>query len=112
VETRDEVVTSGLGLVTEFTGSVTRRLTARPHAVLELASAVERLPEGNAAIEQVTEVPDELRPGAEWVVVMHPAGWPRWLSRSTVEELDRDGLRIVHTTRTDDGNPSRGTWIW
>jgi uncharacterized protein YndB with AHSA1/START domain len=112
VEPDDELSTSRLGLVTEFTGSVTRRLAAPPEVVLATVIDLQRLPEWNAAIERVTEVPDEWRRGAEWVVVMHPAGWPRWLSRSTVEELDREELRFVHTTRTDDGNPSRGSWTW
>jgi uncharacterized protein YndB with AHSA1/START domain len=108
----DEMSTSRLGLVTTFTGTVTRRLDARPHAVLAMVTDLKRLPEWNAAIERVTEVPDQLRPGAEWVVVMHPTGWPRWHSRSTVEEFDLDAFRFAHTTRTDDGNPSRGSWSW
>jgi uncharacterized protein YndB with AHSA1/START domain len=112
LQPQDEIESDRLGLVTEFTGSLTRRLSARPDAVLGLVTDLERLPEWNAAIERVTEAPEGVRPGAEWVVEMHPPGWPRWLSRSTVESLDREGFRFVHTTRTDDGNPSRGTWIW
>lgn len=112
MEPHDEVATSPLGLVTEFTGSVTQHLSARPDAVFATVTDVARLPEWNAAIEAVTETPTELRPGAEWVVVMHPPGWPRWDSRSTVEELDHDHRRFVHLTRTDDGNPSWGTWTW
>src|SRR5207237_616763 len=39
-------------------------------------------------------------------------GMPRWESRSTLVELDRDALRLVHRSQTDDGNPSYGIWTW
>jgi hypothetical protein len=112
VDARDELSTDRYGLVTRFTGSVTHRLAARPEQVLAAVTDVRALAGWNDAIEAVAEAPDDLTPGAEWVVVMHPRGWPRWRSRSTVEEIDREALRFVHTTRTDDGNPSWGTWTW
>jgi hypothetical protein len=108
----DQVVLGRFGLVTAFTGSVSQQLSARPLDVLHAVTDVERLPTWNAAIERCIEVPATLEPGAEWVVRMHPRGWPPWPSRSAVVELDRQALRFVHRTWTDDGNPSRGTWLW
>ncbi len=108
----DQMVTTRAGLVDEFTGAVTRRMAARPRAVWDAVTDLERLSEWNDAIEAVADAPEDLRPGAQWVVVMHPAGWPRWRSRSIIEELDHGALRFVHTTRSDDDNPSWATWTW
>jgi hypothetical protein len=60
----------------------------------------------------VTERPEQLAPGAEWLVIMHPRPLPRWPSRSTVRQLDRTRLRFEYETRTDDGNPSFARWTW
>lgn len=108
----DQMTTTRSGLVEEFTGTATAQLAARPRAVLDAVTDLERLSEWNDAIESVADAPEERGPGAQWVVVMHPAGWPRWRSRSTIEELDHEALRFVHTTRTDDGNPSWAVWTW
>lgn len=112
MSTVDRCSTTRSGLVEEFTGSVTTRLAAPPRAVLDAVTDLAGLAAWNDAIESVAEVPEDLGVGAQWVVVMHPPGWPRWRSRSTVEEFDPETLRFVHTTRTDDGNPSWATWSW
>lgn len=108
---RDEM-SSRVGLVTEFIGAVSLELDAAPRTIMEAVTDVRALPGWNAAIESVVEAPDELAPGAQWVVVMHPPGWPRWRSRSTVDEFDRAAHRFVFTTQTDDDNPSRAHWTW
>jgi hypothetical protein len=108
----DEMSRSRVGLVTEFVGSASRDLDMAPPVVLEAVTDVMALPGWNAAIESVAEAPEALVAGSQWVVVMHPPGWPRWRSRSTVDELDRDAHRFVFTTQTDDDNPSRAHWTW
>ncbi len=112
VSQHDELITNALGLVVEVVGSTTHHLDVAPDAALDAITDIPRLPDWNAAIESVIEAPDELRPRSSWVVMMHPRGWPRWRSRSTVDQLDRDTLRFAYTTQTDDGNPSRATWTW
>lgn len=106
------MVTSRLGLIDEIAHATSHYIDAAPAAVMDTIADVSRLPEWNAAIESVIEDPGELRPGAQWVVLMHPSGWPRWRSRSTVEEIDRDAHRLSYSTQTDDGNPSSATWSW
>ena len=96
----------------EFHGSAEAFVAARPEAAFDVITDIEGLPEWNAAIEAVTERPDALDVGAEWVVVMHPPRLPRWRSRSRVEELDHHRLRFTHRTRSDDGNPTFVIWMW
>ena len=96
----------------EFGGSATRRVDARPDEVFDLITDIDRLPEWNACIEKVVQKPESLAIGREWVVTIHVPGVPRWESRSRVVALDRDAGRFVYESRTDDGNPSRGTWTW
>ncbi len=48
------------------------QLEANAKAVFELITDIERLPEWNAAIEKVLTTLQDLSPGAEWAVQMHP----------------------------------------
>jgi uncharacterized protein YndB with AHSA1/START domain len=96
----------------EFHGSATAHLEATPEAVFELITDVGRLPEWNDAIESVAEQPPDVAEGAEWLVVMHPAHLPRWRSRSTAQEIDRDKRRFAYRTVNADGNPSYAVWHW
>jgi uncharacterized protein YndB with AHSA1/START domain len=98
--------------MTEFHGSASAAFDATPDALFLLVTDLDRLPEWNAAIERVVDRPTELVPGAQWVVVMHPAKLPRWNSRSTLLELDRDARRFAHRTQSDDNNPSYAVWTW
>jgi uncharacterized protein YndB with AHSA1/START domain len=95
-----------------FTGTATARMDADPDAVFALLTDIDRLPEWNLAIEAVAERPAVLEAGSRWIVVMHPPRLPRWRSRSTVLELDRDRRRFAHRTVNDDGNPSYLIWSW
>jgi uncharacterized protein YndB with AHSA1/START domain len=96
----------------EFQGKASLRVAATPQAVFDFITNVGRLPEWNAAIEEVAQQPAELAEGAEWTVRMHPARTPRWGSRSKVEVIDRDGHRFAYETRNTDGNPSYSQWAW
>lgn len=106
------IVTNKFGLIVEAVGSTSRHIDAAPRTVLDAITCVRRLPEWNAAIESVVEDPGPLKPQSQWVVLLHPNGWPRWRSRSTVDQIDRDAGRFSYTTQTDDGNPSTATWTW
>ena len=96
----------------EFTGTASIHVDASPSEVFALLTDVDRLPEWNAAIEQVVERPATLVPGAEWVVRMHPRHIPSWGSASVVSELDAAAGRFGYETRNTDGNPSRTFWTW
>ena len=96
----------------EFHGNATQFVDATPESVFDLVTDIGRLPEWNAAIERVAEAPASLSYGAEWVVVMHPPGLPRWQSRSRLEAIDRDALRFAYRSCTDDGNASYIRWTW
>ena len=110
--TQRSMVTTRLGLLNEVADSAKQHIDAAPATVWGTVTDVTRLPEWNAAIESVIEDPGPLRPGAHWVVLMHPRGWPRWRSRSTVSEIDGEAHHLSYTTQTDDGNPSSATWAW
>ena len=73
--------------------SATRFVAVPPGDVFALITAPERLPEWNGTIVRVVDSPDELRPGAEWVVRLSALG-QSWPSRSTVVDIDgkRDAL--------------------
>jgi len=62
-------------------------------------------------VRDVLEAPDELMPGAEWVVEMHAMG-QTWASRTRVDEVDRSARTITYRSGTDDGNPSFTRWQW
>jgi uncharacterized protein YndB with AHSA1/START domain len=80
--------------------------------VFDLITTLKRLPEWNAAVEQVIELPDSLTPGATWTVEMHPSKLLRWKSVSTLLELDTDALCFSYRTVNADGNPSYTLWKW
>jgi uncharacterized protein YndB with AHSA1/START domain len=100
-------------LLSEFDGSASAVMDAPADDVFALITDVDRLPEWNAHIRRVLEPPSHrpLAPGAEWVVQMQVAG-ARWPSRATVMTCDASRRLFEHTSRTDDGNPSRAHWRW
>ena len=91
--------------------TTTQFVAARPDEVFELITDPERLPEWNRAIVRVIEVPDNLKPGAEWVVQLSALG-QTWPSRSKVVDIDRQARRFAYRSQTDDGNPSHADWTW
>jgi uncharacterized protein YndB with AHSA1/START domain len=95
-----------------FEGSATTRVAAPAPAVFDFVTDIDRLPTWNEAIERVTERPNSIAAGAEWVVIMHPRPLPSWRSRSRIEVLDRQRLRFGYETRTDDGDPTYAKWAW
>ncbi|MGW9213734.1 SRPBCC family protein [Embleya sp. NPDC055664] len=95
-----------------FSGSATASFTATPRAVFDLVTDVRRLPEWNAAITKVLERPAILEPGAEWLVVVKPAGMPSWRSRSRLTAIDAVHGVFRHRSATDDGNPGYVEWNW
>ena len=93
-------------------GTLTEPVSARPEAVFELISSVHRLPEWNERIHHVVDAPErEAREGDEWVVEVRALG-SRWNSRSQLQEVDREAMRLSLRSQTDDGNPSYGLWTW
>jgi uncharacterized protein YndB with AHSA1/START domain len=94
------------------TGTTSGTVPAPPDAVFAAVTDIDRLPEWNETIQRVTERPEVLGEGAEWVVAVKPPGMPEWLSRATVVELDRPARRFRYRTCTEDGNPSWTTWEW
>jgi uncharacterized protein YndB with AHSA1/START domain len=96
----------------EFHGNATAFIDATPESVFDLITDIRQIPDWNAAIEAVVEVPASLTYGSEWVVVMHPSGLPRWNSRSRLEIMDREALRFAYRSESDDGNASYARWTW
>lgn len=92
-------------------GQASARVAAPPDRVFEVITDIEHVPSWNGRIEEVVEVPDELRDGAEWVVAMNVLG-RRFNSRSHVIELDRAGRRFVYRSKREDDNPSFTIWTW
>lgn len=84
---------------------------ATADAVFRALADISRLPEWNAAMTAVTEQPERLDIGAEWVVEFHALG-QTWRSRSIVEAYDVAARRFVYRSGTDDGNPSYARWTW
>jgi hypothetical protein len=84
---------------------------AAPDDVFATITDIGGLPSWNSIITRVVEVPDQLVPGAEWVVELRAMG-QRWRSRSTVADLDPVGRRFAYRSATDDGNPSWADWEW
>jgi uncharacterized protein YndB with AHSA1/START domain len=95
-----------------FHGTATTFVDATPESVFDFITDIDHLAEWNAAIERVVEAPASLSYGSEWVVVMHPAGLPRWNSRSHLEAINRDALQFVYQSNSDDGNASYVRWTW
>jgi hypothetical protein len=79
--------------------------------VFAIITDISGLPGWNTVITSVVERPDELVPGAEWVVELRAMG-QRWRSRSTLVDLDPVGRRFAYRSATDDGNPSWADWAW
>ncbi|WP_331770137.1 SRPBCC family protein (plasmid) [Embleya sp. NBC_00888] len=95
-----------------FSGSFSAFVPAPADAVFALVTDVARLPEWNRAVTRVLEAPEVPAPGAEWVVVVKPDGWPSWPSRSRVLELDPQRGVFGYRAQSDDGNPSYADWRW
>lgn len=89
----------------------TATIPGDPDVVFGTLTAIDGLPDWNDAITAIVERPDDLVPGAEWVVEMHALG-QTWRSRSTLTHLDRAARRFSYRSRTDDGNPSWAAWEW
>jgi uncharacterized protein YndB with AHSA1/START domain len=92
-------------------GSVSNVVRAHPGRIFELVTDIRRLPEWNAIITRVVEQPATVEPGAEWVVELKAFG-SSWPSRSQILDLDPATGRFAYRSRTDDGNPSYGDWVW
>lgn len=86
-------------------------LEAGPDAVFDTLTDLAHLPEGNAVIRRVLELPPRVEVGAEWVVELHALG-RTWPSRSRIEVIDPTARRFTYHSRTDDGNPSLARWTW
>jgi len=90
---------------------VTRFVAASPDDVFGLITTPARLAEWNGAIVRAVDTPDELRPGAVWVVELSALG-QSWRSRSTLVDIDPEARHFSYQSRTDDGNPSYADWSW
>ena len=88
-----------------------RAIEADADAVFELVTDLNRLAAWNAIVARTVEAPDELVPGAQWVVEVAALG-QKWRSRSTVVAIDRTARRFTYRSMTDDGNPSYADWTW
>jgi uncharacterized protein YndB with AHSA1/START domain len=101
-------------LLTEFTSRVCAEIAAPAPDVFSTLTDVTRLPEWNARIDHVVEpLHGPMRAGAVWVVQMKiPSPPTSWSSRATCINHDVAGLRFVHRSVTDDGNPSYVEWRW
>ncbi|HTK16278.1 MAG TPA: SRPBCC family protein [Acidimicrobiia bacterium] len=89
----------------------TQFVAAPPGELFALITTPDRLPAWNRAIVGVVDAPDELSPGAEWVVQLSALG-QSWPSRSTVVAIDRQARHFAYRSQTDDGNPSYTDWSW
>ena len=92
-------------------GSATNRIDADPDVVFAAITDIARLPEWNAVMSRVVEIPDELVPGAEWMVELALLG-STVRSRARVLEIDPVARRFSHRSVSDDGNPSYTLWTW
>ena len=86
-------------------------VAAEAERVFALVTDPTRLPEWNAAIVRVVDAPEQLSPGAEWVVQLSALG-QSWASHATVLEIDPRTRFFAYRSRTDDGNPSFAEWSW
>lgn len=96
----------------EFHGQASMTIEAATQQVFELVTDLDRLPEWNTAIAELTDRPEVVTVGSEWTVKMKPPRMPSWGSISRVTELDPEQLRFAYETRNADGNPSSVTWQW
>jgi uncharacterized protein YndB with AHSA1/START domain len=103
---------SGGEAMQEIHGTASEQVAASPEQVFAVVTDIDRLPEWNAAIQNVLEKPPDLQPGAQWLVTMHPSAGMTWKSRSTVDAIDRDLRQFSYRTVNADGNPSYTQWRW
>jgi hypothetical protein len=96
----------------EIHNSASAQFEADATVVFDLIADIGRLPQWNAAIENVVAKPERLVPGAEWTVQMHPAKGMRWKSVSTLGAMDHDLHVLSYRTVNADGNPSYSLWSW
>jgi len=94
-----------------FASEVKGQMAAPPAEVFALLTDAARLPEWNARIIRVVDVPPQLVVGAEWVVRLRVLG-SEWNSRSVAQTVDPGARVFAHRTQTDDGNPSYALWTW
>jgi uncharacterized protein YndB with AHSA1/START domain len=92
-------------------GSAQATVAAPADVVFGVITDLERLPKWNQLMTGVVERPEDLAPGAEWVVGFRAMG-RSWKSRSRVEELDASRRVFQYRSATDDGNPSFTVWRW
>ena len=92
-------------------GADTMTIERPPDAVFRAITDIASLPTWNDSILSVAVSPDQLAPGAEWVVEMKILG-RRFRSRSVVLEIDSTARRFVHRSAPDDDNPSHTVWTW
>ncbi|HET6875285.1 MAG TPA: SRPBCC family protein [Acidimicrobiales bacterium] len=97
--------------MTTIKGQATAVVEAPADSVFTKLTDLTALPSWNEAMTRVCEVPDQLAPGAEWVVEFHVLG-RTWRSRSRCESIDSVARRFTHRTGTDDGNQSYAEWEW
>jgi uncharacterized protein YndB with AHSA1/START domain len=91
--------------------SVSATVTASPAPVFDLITDIPSLPQWNAAITDVVEVPVRLEVGSEWKVRLHALG-QTWVSKSQVSAIDPATGRFAYRSQSDDGNPSLADWEW
>ena len=94
-----------------LTGMTTGVIEAAPLEVFAKLTNLSGLPSWNVAMTKVWELPENLEPGAEWVVECHVLG-RSWRSRSRCEVFDPDAGPFAYRSGTDDGNPSYARWEW
>ncbi|MEY2468526.1 MAG: Polyketide cyclase / dehydrase and lipid transport [Actinomycetota bacterium] len=95
-----------------FRGQASLLIDAPARSVFDLVTDVSRLPDWNSCIDRVVEQPASLQEGAEWLVVIHVPHLPKWKSRSTCQHIDREALRFVYKSTSEDKNPSFIDWFW
>jgi uncharacterized protein YndB with AHSA1/START domain len=92
-------------------GTVSHHVNAPADLVFAMVTDLARLPTWNRRMTGVVELPEDLAPGAEWVVGFRVPG-KRFDSRSVVVEFDARRRRFVHRSKPVDDNPSYTVWTW
>lgn len=92
-------------------GRASAVITSTPDRAFSVITDIDRLPTWNRGVRKVIEQPDQLAPGAEWVVEIHALG-QSWPSRSRVTEVDGEQHVFAYRSQSDDGNPSFALWRW
>jgi hypothetical protein len=91
--------------------SASTRVAASPDAVFSRITDISKLPEWNRAITEVIEAPEQLTVESIWKVRIHAMG-TKWVSRSTLAEINQAARSFAYRSQTDDGNPSYADWEW